>query len=265
MARLAWLTDIHLNFISPARRQQFYQSVWAVRPDAVLIGGDIGEADSVQDYLWELEDSLAMPIYFVLGNHDFYGGSLLSTRARILDQTARSRYLRWLPPAGVVALSKTTALIGHDGWGDGRLGDGPLSQVLLSDFFVIEELRDLDKLELFHRLNLLGDEAAEYVRRVLPQALDSFARVILLTHVPPFQESCWHEGRISNPDFLPHYTCQALGEALVDLMDGRPDRHLTVLCGHTHSSGFAQIRPNLAVRTGVAEYGAPVIQEVFEV
>lgn len=265
MARLAWLTDIHLNFISRARRQRFYQSVRAVHPDAVLIGGDIGQADSVQGYLWELEDSLAMPIYFVLGNHDFYGGSLLSTRAQILDQTARSRYLRWLPPAGVVALSKTTALVGHDGWGDGRLGEGPLSEVLLSDFFVIEELRDLDKLELFHRLNLLGDEAARHVRSVLPQALDAFAKVILLTHVPPFQESCWHEGRISNPGFLPHYTCQALGEALLELMDGRPGRHLTVLCGHTHSSGFAQIRPNLAVGTGAAEYGAPVIQEVFEV
>jgi Icc-related predicted phosphoesterase len=231
----------------------------------VLIGGDIGEADSVQGYLRELEDSLAMPIYFVLGNHDFYGGSLLSTKARILDQTTRSRYLHWLPPAGVVVLSKTTALVGHDGWGDGRLGEGPLSEVLLSDFFVIEELRDLDKLELFHRLNVLGDQAAQHVRRVLPQALDSFARVILLTHVPPFEESCWHEGRISNAGFLPHYTCRALGEALLDLMDSRPHSYLTVLCGHTHSPGFAQIRNNLVVHTGAAEYGAPVIQEVFEV
>ena len=265
MARLAWLTDIHLNFISPARRQGFHQSVRAVRPDAVLIGGDIGEADSVEGYLWEIEASLAMPIFFVLGNHDFYAGSIASIRARILNQTARSRYLRWLPPTGVVKLSETTALVGHDGWGDGRLGEGPLSDVLLSDFFVIEDLRDLDKLELFHRLNVLGDEAGQYFRRVLPEALASFANVILLTHVPPFQESCWHEGRISSPDFLPHFTCQAIGEALLEVMDGRPDRHLTVLCGHTHSPGFAQIRDNLVVRTGGAEYGAPVIQEVFQV
>ena len=83
--------------------------------------------------------------------------------------------------------------------------------------------------------------------------------------MPPFRESCWHEGRISSPDFLPHFTCQAVGEALLEVMDGRPDRHLTVLCGHTHSPGFAQIRDNLIVRTGGAEYGAPVIQEVFEV
>jgi hypothetical protein len=35
------------------------------------------------------------------------------------------------------------------------------------------------------------------------------------------------------------------------------------LCGHTHSGGEAQIRPNLHVINGPAEYGLPVVQQVF--
>jgi 3',5'-cyclic-AMP phosphodiesterase len=38
-------------------------------------------------------------------------------------------------------LTPNTALVGHDGWGDGRLGDLNWSGVILNDFLLIEELR----------------------------------------------------------------------------------------------------------------------------
>jgi predicted MPP superfamily phosphohydrolase len=38
---------------------------------------------------------------------------------------------------------------------------------------------------------------------------------------------------------------------------------MTVLCGHTHGAGFAQILTNLSVFTGGAEYGRPELQGVF--
>ncbi len=40
---------------------------------------------------------------------------------------------------------------------------------------------------------------------------------------------------------------------------------MTVLCGHTHGSGDAQILPNLRVLTGGAVYGRPGVQRVIEV
>ncbi len=40
---------------------------------------------------------------------------------------------------------------------------------------------------------------------------------------------------------------------------------MTVLCGHTHSSGVVQILENLSVRTGAAEYGEPKLQDVLDV
>jgi hypothetical protein len=36
---------------------------------------------------------------------------------------------------------------------------------------------------------------------------------------------------------------------------------MTVLCGHTHGAGRAQLLPNLEVKTGGADYGWPNLQE----
>lgn len=263
MARLGWLTDIHLNFLSGARRRRFYDRLRASALDALLISGDIGEADSVQRYLAELEAALQTPIYFVLGNHDFYRGSIGELRQKVSRQAAASQYLRWLSQGGVHKLSETTALVGHDGWADGRLGHGRLSEVVLNDHILIRELSGLSKGELFRRLRALGDEAAACLGRVLEEAFQACPRVILLTHVPPFTEACWHEGRVSDPDYLPHFASQAAGEAILEALDRYPDREVTVLCGHSHSPGEATIRSNLLVSTGGAAYGKPKLQRVI--
>ncbi len=39
---------------------------------------------------------------------------------------------------------------------------------------------------------------------------------------------------------------------------------MTVLFGHTHSGGVAQIPPDLTIYTGAADYGRPALQRVFE-
>ena len=44
--RLAWTTDLHLNFVSDAGVDQFLEELRDVHADAVLVGGDIGEADT---------------------------------------------------------------------------------------------------------------------------------------------------------------------------------------------------------------------------
>jgi predicted MPP superfamily phosphohydrolase len=51
--------------------------------DCFAITGDIGEARSIERYLRLLESSLQRPIYFVLGNHDFYHGSIVLVRERV--------------------------------------------------------------------------------------------------------------------------------------------------------------------------------------
>jgi 3',5'-cyclic AMP phosphodiesterase CpdA len=265
--RVAWLTDIHLNFLQYEGRYAFYAKVMAESTDAVVIGGDIGEATSLGILLREIAAALKLPIYFVLGNHDFYCGSIERVRAMVAREckSAQSRrWLRWLPIEGVVELTPTTALIGHDGWADGRLGDFWRSEVVLSDHILIQELTGLSKPRLFEELNALGDEAAAYLEEKSRRALERYRNVYVLTHVPPFREACWHEGHISGDNWLPHFACKAAGERLAAVMRDHPRSRMTVLCGHTHSSGVAEIAENLTVLTGAAQYGNPIVQRVFE-
>lgn len=260
MAHWAWLTDLHLEFVEPAGITEFFQRVADSPSDVVLISGDIAMAASFDAYLRRLEAAVRRPIYFVLGNHDFYGGHIAQVRGRASELSRGSPWLRWLPDAGVVDLDERTALVGHDSWGDGRLGRAIHSRMVLNDYFCINDFQSLTHDQYFARLGVLGDEAAAYFRDVLPRAFDRRDRVVLVTHVPPFAEASWHLGQTSDDDGLPHFACRAVGEALRDVMSARPQCRLTVLCGHTHSQGSVQVAPNIEVHTGGAEYGAPAIQ-----
>lgn len=260
MKRVAWLTDLHLEFLEPHERAAFAERLALSFPEVALIGGDTGIASSFIPFLQLLETHLQCPIYFVLGNHDFYHGSIKQVRALAEKLDNTSRRLHWLTRQAVVPLTEATALVGHDSWADGRLGSGSASQVELNDYFLIKELAGLSPQNRFKRLAELGDEAAEHFRKTLPSACAQFRNVLLLTHVPPFREACWHAGKISDDEYLPHFACKAAGEALLEVMRKHPDCKLTVLCGHTHSSGSATILPNLHVKTGSARYGHPKLQ-----
>jgi predicted phosphohydrolase len=266
MKHIAWTTDIHLDFVADSNQiEQFCQSIVEPNPDVVLIGGDIAVAATLEESLLMLAKYLQHPIYFVLGNHDFYKSSIAGVRAKIAQLTQRAARLHWLSNSGVIELTPQTGLLGHDGWADGRLGNRVRSDVVLNDYFLIQEFVGLAPLPRFAKLSELGDEAAHYLRHQLHSAVTRFPNLILLTHVPPFKEACWFEGRISDDDFLPHFTCSAVGDVLVAIMQAHPGCQLTVLCGHTHGEGEATILPNLLVKTGGAEYGKPRLNELIVV
>jgi UDP-2,3-diacylglucosamine pyrophosphatase LpxH len=52
--KLAWVTDIHLNFLESADRKRFYQDIVATNSNAVLVSGDIAEVTTVSDILEEM-------------------------------------------------------------------------------------------------------------------------------------------------------------------------------------------------------------------
>jgi Icc protein len=258
--RLAWTTDLHLEFLDARGRRTFLDRLAEEGADAVLVGGDTSQAATLTPTLSAMAERIGKPIWFVLGNHDFYGGSISDVRARAAALSRGGRAV-WLGATDVVELTAQTALVGHDGWGDARLGDFAGSDVVLNDFFAIAELVQRDRESLGRVLRALGDESAAHLGRVLPRALEGHEHVIVLTHVPPFREAAWHEGRPSNDAFLPFFACQATGQAILEAASRYPDSRLTVLCGHTHSGGECQPRPNLRVITGPAKYGHPAIQE----
>jgi 3',5'-cyclic AMP phosphodiesterase CpdA len=265
--RLAWLTDIHLDFIDAPARAALAATVRAARPDGVIVTGDIAIAPTVHALITELGAAIGAPLWFVLGNHDFYRGSVDEVRARALAANQQGGAATWLQAAGVIRLagaSVPTALVGVDGWGDGRLGDFARTRVELNDFYLIDELARVPREVLRTRLAAYGDEAAATLAPLLAEALSWAEHVVVATHVPPFREACWHEGAISDDNWLPFFTCAATGEVIRAALAAHPAARATVLCGHTHSDGEAAILPNLRVLTGAADYGRPRPQRTLE-
>ena len=58
---IAWLTDIHLNFLKVEARKKFYQHVIETDVDRILITGDIAEAKDVCEILTEFSTCMNKP------------------------------------------------------------------------------------------------------------------------------------------------------------------------------------------------------------
>lgn len=261
---MTWLTDVHLERLRPGELAAFYARVERERPEVLLLTGDVFER--ISPARWVSRFERIAPTYFVLGNHDFYG----STIARVRRDAATTA--GYLPARGAVPLTPSTTLVGVDGWCDARAGD-LRSPVRLNDWRAISDLRGLGNQPAearARRLEDLGRAEAQILRARLDQVPEGARSVIVLTHVPTHAGACWHDGRISDPEFLPWFTCVSTGEVVDAWADAHPGVQIVVLCGHTHGRGEHRPRSNVVVRTGgwapgEVDYGNPIVQDTWEV
>ena len=269
--RATWLTDLHLSFLKPPAVKEFLKAVKAHRPDVVLVGGDTGEASNFREYLEQIHDATSAPVYYVLGNHDFYGSDIEYVRdfAR-LSTKAPNTHAKWLPALDPVRLTDHVVLVGVDGWGDASCGDPDGFRVKLNDWKYIQDLHAVYHLGhniRMETLRVLGRQEAALLKEKLAK-VGVCEKLIVLTHVPPFPEACVYGGKMSDPDWLPWFTCIEVGKVLAEYA-GSTNTEILVLCGHTHGLGIYQQNFNLEVRTGgwpvgVKDYGNPIVQATFE-
>lgn len=263
----AWLTDIHLNFIDDVARQKFYQEIVTTKCDGVLISGDIAEAPSLSHILSDMVNYINKPIYFILGNHDYYKGQINEVRDTVRSLTKEHDKLFWLSASAIQKLDNNTCLIGQDGWADGRLGDYQNSIVVLNDSRMIADLfqeKILGKFQLLEKMQKLADTDARQLQNDLELAIRQHPRkIIVLTHVPPFKEACLHNGKISNDDWLPYFSSKVIGDVLATVAQKNPKIEFLVLCGHTHEEANFRSCDNLIVEVGKAEYYQPEIQKII--
>lgn len=267
--KLVWVTDPHLNFLPVEKRKAFYAKLMGFDRcnDAIAISGDIcGGSNEI--YLFKELKALRIPVYFVLGNHDYYGGSVADMRRSMKEVATNDLY--YLSNCGVIELSPTTALIGHDGWADGGFGNFAATGVMLNDHSLISDLATFCRYDYVLKeplsvvMKKFAQESADHIEWCLDEAVRKYKQIFIVTHIPPFREACWYMGKISNDDFLPYFACKVVGEAIKEVAENHPDVKITVLCGHTHSSGEVNILDNLEVLTGAANYGNPTVQRIFE-
>lgn len=261
--KLIWLTDIHLNFVKDDDINHFFTSINSHNPDYLVISGDIADGRSFSMMLDKIESSFKIPICFVLGNHDYYHQSFAYINKLVENFCNSSNNLVWLDRHDPIQLDENSVLIGHSGWADGLFGNYDLSSVMINDYLLIEDFKGLSKTERLYIMKNKGSEAAEHISRQLAKINPSTDHIFCVTHVPPFKESCWHEGKISDDFWLPHFSCKQVGDIILEYMKSNKHRKMTVLCGHTHSEGIVAIRDNLIVKTGKAIYKQPEIQQII--
>ncbi|GFE59642.1 metallophosphoesterase [Geobacter sp. AOG2] len=265
--KIAWLTDMHLNFVGRDEFSHLCASLRTSSANATLITGDIATSYNLTRYLDELADNMKMPIFFVLGNHDYYGSSVREVNETVRKMASENLYLTWLSVChGPIELSPDTCLIGHEGLADGRLGNPEGSTVILNDYYHIQELVQPTKEARLQVQHHLGDEAAAHLLHQLEMATTAgYSHILVALHVPPFPEACWHMGHNTDDYYLPHFGCKATGDVLRKFAEEKPMSQIDVYCGHVHSQGEAEILANLRVHTAGAEYREPKISKIIEV
>jgi predicted phosphohydrolase len=268
--RLAWTSDIHLDTAKPPARAKFYKSLVDADCNGVIVTGDIAHGHTLETMLAEMAKAVPLPIWFVAGNHDYYTPSASVTVGEIREiirelcgQYGNLHYLADSKNTRVVELSPTVALVGHDGWADGREGNWRRKMAINDPVYIADLAMTGSDATLHKRIQAFAQEATDHLREASLLALRRYRTVIAATHVPPFREATWHEGCQSEDEALPWFCSKVTGETLDNVMAANPNKQMLVLCGHCHGGGEAQIRPNLKVWTGAAQYGTPAVCRVI--
>ncbi len=231
-----------------------------------MITGDISNAQRLPMHLGELAGVCAeQTIYFVAGNHDYYGSSLEEVDRSIERVCGRFPNLRHLGRGNAIPLGSDLALVGHQGWPDGRAGWGCRTVTRSRDHRWIADFRGMSRQAGFAKMEELGRCSGQYFRDVLPHAMQCYRHVLIATHVPPFVQAVRFGGEQATWAKLPHYANTFAGGAIAGIAAHYPRSRVTVLCGHTHSRVSVDVTPMLTVRCGHARTGFPAIEEVLEI
>lgn len=268
---LLFLTDPHVDFLrvrGAVRAFAEYLAQDYPQCDTLVITGDISETPTLIDHLTQLAEGFGKRILFLCGNHDHYRGSIAEVNRELA--ALQHPNLVWLDAAEPIVFDDF-ALVGQYAWYDGICGKPMQSNVVLWDWSAVKELRQVypgdhdwvheadrgSRHPLLAKLQQLAADAVAAVKPKLEAALQLKHNVIFATHVAPFKGASWHEGKISDDEWLPWFTCHQMGEMLAGVAAAHPDHKILTLCGHNHSAGIYHPAPNLRVLTGGARYGAP--------
>jgi len=272
--RVCWTTDIHLNFVPfPAL---FGKELAGEKADGVLITGDISECHRLSRDLLSLREGIGTktPIWFLLGNHDAYQGSVMQAKSIANKMNAIASNLIYIGSEEHkgVELVEGTWLIGVDGWYSATAGTPFESNVQMSDFSLISEMlvtgtrdpRDLTAGRVAAARRLASDEADIAKTKLAAILRKKPKRVVLATHVPPYAQASFHMKGLSDDQWLPWFTNTLLGDLLDKVAAAHPEVLFDVVCGHMHTGGVYHRAENVSVTVGAARYAVPAITAMLE-
>lgn len=260
MSKILWTTDTHFDGLGLNKTRMFGDYVRSDHPNirSIIISGDIANAETLKESLESFQQGFGGNVYFVLGNHDYYGSCISDVRRMV--SKIRNSNLFYLPLTGPVKLNHDTVMIGIDGWYDALLGRVDTSRFSLNDF---TQVKDIKKHNIYPgiltKVKEIAEDETKAAKHFLDSVVNDYSQILFVTHIPPFRESSWHLGKIpdEHDNALPWFTSVTMGMMLEKFAASHPNTKILTLCGHTHSPGVYKHSENLSVFTGKSDYGMP--------
>lgn len=252
--KIAFASDIHMDHAGPAARSAFFQEIAGSGAQILLLAGDIGTAtEEAEAWVSDFEQTIGIQVLWVRGNHDFWDSGI----ERLRECTVHEGYLTKMSAPVIMG---DTVIVGHDGWYDARVGT-PLLSVDMNDWQYISEFKAKTKHQIIHISREFAEQAEKHFEQLLPDDMLSVGkvkRVVLVTHVPPFQRvHIDPRGNPGNNHWAPWFVNAKLGEYLLQKAAKHPSIQFDVYCGHTHGACEAVMAPNLRVVVAGADYKHP--------
>lgn len=228
-----------------------------VEPDGIFITGDISTGKHVEPTLHRLASEVSCPIYFVLGNHDYWGRTFDSVHDDMRRLMNIHPNLHWMDERGVISLKSNVGLIGSGGWydcnGDTKWMKWTLDWRRIYDFDDINNMDDRIKMfQEFARLSAID------IEKKLFEALLHHKTVYILTHVPPWKEATRDIGTWAEKFWLPYNSNETMGKAIQRVGKQFKKRNIVVLSGHTHTNRWVRVKKNIECRVNDAKwFGSP--------
>lgn len=267
---IAFLSDIHLNFINEDKIVELAKKINSFNPTLSVVTGDLSEYPALYDGLDVLTKHLINPMYFIHGNHDFYHSSIAETQNKSFNYSALNNKIKWIghKNQNPIEIIPDTCLVGVDGLYDGRLGDFyrfPYFEMpdfnLIKDFKLVQYGRNYLK----DKIQELADIEIENLRNKIDLAATQYKKIICLMHAPPFAKTSLYLDQQQSPSYsLPFFSNKNMGEMLLNMQEKYPNHELVVLCGHTHYPAELHV-DNLHVYVAGAIYHNPEVYSIIDI
>lgn len=243
---LLWATDLHLNYFSDEYIINFAKSIKEQYKSAsgLIISGDISIGTRLEKDLKNLLYGIQLPIYYVLGNHDYWYLSF-NEIDKICSNLDKYNGLFNLNKC-VIDIGDDKIISGFNGWYDCRLGSIN-NDYFMNDWVKILDFANKNPIEISQNRSFLSFGFKE---RILKNDYIN-KNIIVVTHFPPFKTLIKNKN-----DIKCYYGSSDSGLILNDL---KPFfKKIICLCGHTHSKAKL-IKDNLYCYVGEACRGKPSI------
>ncbi len=267
--KIGFATDIHLDHIKENADLTKHRRIGKNLADglgALLISGDICNGIDFSRQFGAFHEGADIPVYFVLGNHDFWGAEDIQVRNNA------AQFPGYLDRGQVVELVDGVGLCGRTGFYDTLTGNPFESRWHMNDWDRIPRLAGCWRVpQLLQReCKAWAEEETEKAVRVLREAVKGgFKEVYFLTHFPLFTEACFHgedgELDVEENGMWPWSIDTTMGHAVREIAAENPGVSFTIFTGHTHGGGEKQISTNLRCVAGKARYGSPSVSKIWEI